>query len=87
MAIRYLVIEGNIGAGKTSLCNIINKNYSCKLVLEEFESNPFLEKFYKDPKRYAFSVELAFLSERYNQIKNQLENYDLFKVGSKNSFF
>ncbi len=78
MVIRYLVIEGNIGAGKTSLCHIIAQQKNAKLILEQFADNPFLPKFYKNPERYSFTLELSFLADRYKQLKKELENYDLF---------
>ncbi|HBS87628.1 MAG: hypothetical protein A2W91_15300 [Bacteroidetes bacterium GWF2_38_335] len=74
----YLVIEGNIGAGKTSLSTRIANDYKAKLVLERFADNPFLPKFYQDPARYSFPLELSFLAERYNQLKKELASLDLF---------
>lgn len=78
MNIRYLVIEGNIGAGKTSLCEKIAIDKNAKIILEQFADNPFLPKFYENPERYAFPLELSFLADRYNQFKSQLDNYDIF---------
>ena len=78
MDYRYLVIEGNIGAGKTSLASMLAEDTGSRLVLEQFNDNPFLAKFYEDPERYAFQVELSFLSERYQQIKSELGHPDLF---------
>jgi deoxyguanosine kinase len=75
---KYLVIEGNIGAGKTSLATMLARDTDSRLVLEQFSDNPFLAKFYEDPERYAFQVELSFLSERYQQIKSELGHPDLF---------
>ncbi len=75
---RYLVIEGNIGAGKTTLAGMIAKEYNAKLILEQFADNPFLPKFYKDQDRYSFPLELSFLADRYHQIKKQVLNLDLF---------
>jgi deoxyadenosine/deoxycytidine kinase len=75
---KYLVIEGNIGAGKTSLATRLAEDTNSRLVLEQFSDNPFLAKFYEDPDRYAFQVELSFLSERYHQIKAELGQPDLF---------
>lgn len=75
----YIAIEGNIGAGKTSLATILAEKYNGKLILEQFEDNSFLPKFYKDPERYAFPLELTFLAERYQQLKDQLSVGDLFK--------
>lgn len=75
----YIVIEGNIGAGKTSLATMIAEEFNAKLILEQFEENSFLPKFYKDPDKYAFPLELSFLAERYQQLKSQLITQDLFK--------
>lgn len=79
MEINYLVIEGNIGAGKTSLAKKIARDKNANLVLERFANNPFLPKFYKDPERYSFPLELSFLADRYKQLKDDLGNFDLFK--------
>lgn len=78
MKLRYLVIEGNIGAGKTSLSEKIAEDFNAKLILERFADNPFLPKFYENPDKYAFPLEMSFLADRYNQLKNQLDQYDLF---------
>ncbi|NMH87615.1 2-amino-4-hydroxy-6-hydroxymethyldihydropteridine diphosphokinase [Flavivirga algicola] len=75
----YIAIEGNIGAGKTSLANKIAHDYNAKLILERFADNPFLPKFYKDASRYAFPLEMSFLAERYQQISDDLSQLDLFK--------
>ncbi|MFZ4413025.1 MAG: deoxynucleoside kinase [Bacteroidales bacterium] len=75
----YIVIEGNIGAGKTSLATKIADQYNATLILEQFEENSFLPKFYKEPEKYAFPLELSFLAERYQQLKTQLITQDLFK--------
>jgi deoxyguanosine kinase len=75
---KYLVIEGNIGAGKTSLATMMAEETGSRLVLEQFTDNPFLARFYEDPDRYAFQLELSFLSERYLQIKTELGHPDLF---------
>lgn len=74
----YIAIEGNIGAGKTTFCQLIKEEYSCKLILEQFDDNPFLPFFYDDPERYAFTVELFFMTERYKQLQNSLLGQDLF---------
>ena len=66
---RFLVIEGNIGVGKTTLSKKFAEEYNAKLVLEQFADNPFLPKFYKDQERYSFPLELSFLADRYSQIK------------------
>lgn len=74
-----LTIEGNIGAGKTTLSQKIATDFNAKLILEGFADNPFLPKFYKDPKRYAFPLEMSFLAERYAQLADDLGQFDLFK--------
>ena len=74
---KYICVEGNIGAGKTSFCQLIKTEYNCKLILEQFADNPFLPLFYNDPQRYAFTVELFFMTERYKQLQNELTQ-DLF---------
>lgn len=75
---QFLVIEGNIGAGKSTLSKMIAQENNAKLVLEQFADNPFLPKFYKDKERYSFPLELSFLADRYNQIKKEVLNLDLF---------
>ncbi len=75
---RFLVIEGNIGAGKTTLSKKIAEEYNAKLILEQFADNPFLPKFYNDQDRYSFPLELSFLADRYKQIKDEVLNLDLF---------
>jgi 2-amino-4-hydroxy-6-hydroxymethyldihydropteridine diphosphokinase len=75
----YIAIEGNIGAGKTSLSNKIALDFNAKLILERFADNPFLPKFYKEPERYAFTLEMSFLADRYQQISDDLSQLDLFK--------
>ncbi|MFD2552024.1 2-amino-4-hydroxy-6-hydroxymethyldihydropteridine diphosphokinase [Bizionia sediminis] len=75
----YLAIEGNIGAGKTSLATMIAAEFNAKLILERFADNPFLPKFYEDAKRYAFTLEMSFLADRYQQISDDLSQLDLFK--------
>lgn len=76
---KYLVIEGNIGSGKTTLANMLAEDFNAKLILEQFDDNPFLPKFYKDQERYSFSLELSFLADRYNQLKKEVLNRDLFR--------
>jgi deoxyadenosine/deoxycytidine kinase len=68
----YIVIEGNIGAGKTSFCQKIAAELDAKLILEQFSDNPFLPLFYKNPERYSFPVELFFMSERHKQLQEFL---------------
>ena len=76
----YVVIEGNIGAGKTTLARRIAEQFNARLILEQFADNPFLPKFYKDPEKYSFPLELSFLASRYRQLKEELEPRDLFKT-------
>lgn len=80
MRYNYIAIEGNIGAGKTCLSTMISEQYNGKLILEQFEDNSFLPKFYQEPDKYAFPLEMSFLAERYQQLKNQLTKQDLFKT-------
>lgn len=75
----YIAIEGNIGAGKTSLASKISQDFNAKLVLERFADNAFLPKFYEEPQRYAFTLEMSFLADRYQQISDDLSQLDLFK--------
>ncbi|MCG2610773.1 2-amino-4-hydroxy-6-hydroxymethyldihydropteridine diphosphokinase [Flavobacterium sp. SM15] len=75
----YIAIEGNIGAGKTTLSTKISEDFNAKLVLERFADNPFLPKFYKDQNRYAFPLEMSFLADRYQQLADDLAQFDLFK--------
>ncbi len=83
----FITIEGNIGAGKTSLATKIAEDFEAKLILEQFEDNSFLPKFYKDPDRYAFPLELSFLAERYQQLKDQVGVRDLFKSFTVSDYF
>jgi len=75
---KYIAIEGNIGAGKTSLAAKISEDFNARLVPERFADNPFLPKFYKDQARYAFSLEMSFLADRYQQLTDDLAQFDLF---------
>lgn len=77
--LNYIAIEGNIGAGKTTLAARIAEDFNAKLVLERFADNPFLPKFYKDQNRYAFPLEMSFLADRYQQLSDDLSQFDLFK--------
>lgn len=76
---RFITIEGNIGAGKTTLAHLLAKRLNARLILEEFADNPFLPKFYENPKQYAFPLELFFMAERFKQLKDTLFKTDLFQ--------
>src|SRR5688572_24141711 len=75
---KFICVEGNIGSGKTSLCELLAKKYPVQLVLEEFDDNPFLPFFYQNPERYAFTVELFFMAERHKQLSSITLQHDLF---------
>ncbi len=75
----FIAIEGNIGAGKTTLCQMIAQDFGCRLVLEQFAENPFLPFFYDNPERYAFPVELFFMTERHKQLQEELAQQSLFQ--------
>lgn len=79
MNYHFITIEGNIGAGKTTLAHLLSKHYNARLILEEFADNPFLPKFYENPKQYAFPLELFFMAERFKQQKDLLQQKDLFQ--------
>jgi len=81
MQYSFLTVEGNIGAGKSTLARMLADHYGSRLIAERFDDNPFLPRFYKDPKQYAFPLELFFLAERYKQLKEVLQARDLFKQG------
>jgi deoxyadenosine/deoxycytidine kinase len=78
MKFNFIVIEGNIGSGKTSLSKKIANNFNGKLILEEFADNPFLPKFYKEAERNAFPLELSFMAERFQQLSGEKSKADLF---------
>lgn len=77
----FLAIEGNIGAGKTTLARMLAEEQGARLLLEEFADNPFLPHFYQNPERYAFPVELFFMTERHKQLQQELSQRDLFQEG------
>ena len=79
MQYQFITIEGNIGAGKTTLAQLLSRHFKSRLILEEFADNPFLPKFYENPGQYAFPVELFFMAERFKQLKELLLQQDLFK--------
>lgn len=79
MHYNFITIEGNIGAGKTTLAHLLSKHYNARLILEEFADNPFLPKFYENPQQYAFPLELFFMAERFKQLKELLQQKDMFQ--------
>jgi deoxyguanosine kinase len=83
----YIAIEGNIGAGKTTLARMLASQFNGKLILEQFENNPFLAKFYENRERYAFPVELSFLAERYQQLRTELPSQELFSDFTISDYF
>lgn len=80
MKYKFIAIEGNIGAGKTTLAHLLAKHFNARLILEEFADNPFLSKFYEKPSQYAFPVELFFMAERFKQQKDFIGQQDLFQT-------
>ena len=86
MKYKFIAIEGNIGVGKTTLASMLAKNLNARLILEKFEENPFLPKFYKSPKKNALPLELFFMAERYHQLKQQKEQ-DLFQPLTISDYF
>ncbi|MDH7462866.1 deoxynucleoside kinase [Chitinophagaceae bacterium 26-R-25] len=80
MKYNFITIEGNIGAGKTTLAHLLAKRFNARLILEEFADNPFLPKFYENPQQYAFPLELFFMAERFKQLKELLQQKDLFQT-------
>ncbi|HEY4147995.1 MAG TPA: deoxynucleoside kinase [Chitinophagaceae bacterium] len=79
MNYHFITVEGNIGAGKTTLAHLLARHYNARLILEEFTDNPFLPKFYENPKQFAFPLELFFMAERYKQLKELVHTKDLFQ--------
>jgi len=79
MKYHFITIEGNIGAGKTTLAHLLARHYNARLILEQFADNPFLPKFYENPAQYAFPLELFFMAERYKQLKELVHTGDLFQ--------
>ena len=79
MKYSFITIEGNIGAGKTTLAHLLSKHYNARLVLEQFADNPFLPKFYENPQQFAFPLELFFMAERFKQLKDLIQQKDLFQ--------
>jgi deoxyguanosine kinase len=79
MKYNFITIEGNIGAGKTTLAHLLSRHYNARLILEEFADNPFLPKFYDNPQQFAFPLELFFMAERFKQLKELIQQKDLFQ--------
>lgn len=80
MQYHFITIEGNIGAGKTTLAHLLSRHYNARLILEAFADNPFLPKFYENPQQFAFPLELFFMAERYKQLKELIQQKDLFQA-------
>jgi len=80
MNYHFITIEGNIGAGKTTLAHMLSRHYNSRLILEEFADNPFLPKFYENPGQFAFPLELFFMAERYKQLKELVQQKDIFQT-------
>lgn len=87
MQYRFITIEGNIGTGKTTLCQRLAESRGCALVLEQFTDNPFLPYFYEHPERYAFPVELFFMTERHKQLQEHFAQPDLFRGATVADYF
>jgi deoxyguanosine kinase len=79
MNYHFITIEGNIGAGKTTLSHLLSKHFNARLILEQFADNPFLPKFYENPQQFAFPLELFFMAERFKQLKHLLQQKDMFQ--------
>jgi deoxyadenosine/deoxycytidine kinase len=83
----YIAIEGNIGAGKTTLATRMAEEFNARLILERFEDNSFLPKFYENPDMYAFPLEMSFLADRYQQLKDKLPMQELFSSFTISDYF
>lgn len=83
----FIAIEGTIGAGKTSLASMLASRHQTRLILEQFEDNDFLPKFYRNPEKYAFPLELSFLASRFQQMKSEMALSDLFKPVTISDYF
>jgi deoxyguanosine kinase len=84
---RFIAVEGNIGAGKTTLCKKMSADFDCHLILEQFTDNPFLPPFYDNPDRYAFPVELFFMAERHKQLQGDLTQTKLFHKTTVSDYY
>jgi deoxyadenosine/deoxycytidine kinase len=87
MKYNYIAIEGNIGSGKTSFAKKLANDFNARLILERFEDNSFLPKFYKDPDKYAFPLEMSFLADRFQQLKSEITTHDLFRSLTVSDYF
>jgi deoxyguanosine kinase len=83
----FIAIEGNIGAGKTTLARCLSDEFNASLILERFEDNSFLPKFYAQPDIFAFPLEMSFLADRYQQLKEKLVTPDLFSALTISDYF
>jgi len=83
----FIAIEGNIGAGKTTLARRLSEEFNARLILERFEDNSFLPKFYEQPEIYAFPLEMSFLADRYQQLKEELTRQELFSNFTISDYF
>ncbi len=83
----FIAIEGNIGAGKTTLAQRLSADYEARLILERFEDNSFLPRFYENPDAYAFPLEMSFLADRYQQLKDRLPMQELFNTLTISDYF
>jgi deoxyguanosine kinase len=83
----FIAIEGNIGAGKTTLAKRMSEEFNARLILERFEDNSFLPKFYEQPDIYAFPLEMSFLADRYQQLKEKLSMQELFTTFTISDYF
>lgn len=83
----FIAIEGNIGAGKTTVCTMLAEDFTCRLILEQFTDNPFLPLFYDQPERYGFPVELFFMTERHKQLQEAFASIDMFTPLSIADYF
>jgi len=87
MNYNFVAIEGNIGSGKTSLAKKITNDFNAEIILEAFANNPFLPKFYQEPEKYAFSLELFFMAERYSQLKDKWSDNIFHSLKVSDYFF
>lgn len=84
---QFIAIEGNIGAGKTTLSRMMAQDFNCRLILEQFAENPFLPHFYENPERHAFTVELFFMTERHKQLQDEVAQQQLFQQSVVADYF